>query len=115
MASLKQTQCRGLYTELKIQEYINTISPKFARYIFHIRTGTVDLRGVRSYMYGEDTLCRLCGEEDETVEHVVNNCKMLGRKCVIDINSTECDVLKEVALQYAKFKEMVDSNSGSVE
>ena len=112
---LKQTAGKGPYTELTRQEYISTVSPRLARHIFHIRTGTIDLRGVRSYMYGENTLCRLCHEEDETVEHVVNNCKIVDRERQIDINSAKCEELKEVAQRYVKFKEMVEDLSRSLE
>ena len=67
------------YMKYARQEYIDRLPPKLARKIFHIRTGTIDLRGVREYTYGENTLCRLCHAEDETVEHVVNNCNELER------------------------------------
>ena len=93
--------------------HTHTLSPSFARRIFRIRTGTIDLRAVRYYMHGEDTLGRLCQEEDETIDHVVNNCRMINRKRRIDIDSTECEVLREVAQLYSKFKEMVNVN-GSV-
>ena len=114
VVGLKQIKGREPYAELRRQEYTHTLSPSFARHIFRIRTGTIDLRAVRYYMQGEDTLCRLCHEEDETIDHVVNNCRMINRKRRIDIDSTECEVLREVAQLYSKFKEMVNDLSRSV-
>ena len=114
VVGLKQIKGREPYAELRRQEYTYTLSPSFARHIFRIRTGTIDLRAVRYYMQGEDTLCRLCHEEDETIDHVVNNCRMINRKRRIDIDSTECEVLREVAQLYSKFKEMVNDLSRSV-
>ena len=100
------------------QEYVDKLPPKLARKIFHIRTGTIDLRGVREYRYGENTLCRLCHAEDETVEHVVNNCNELERTRQIDnIFTTECGELKEMAVRCIAFDDKLEeintSNIGS--
>ena len=63
-------------------------------------------------MYGENTLCRLCNTEDETVEHVVNNCKELERTRQIDnIFTTECGELKEMAVRCIAFDDKLGNLS----
>ena len=106
------------YMKYVRQEYVDRLPPKLARKIFHIRTGTIDLRGVREYTYGDNTLCRLCHAEDETVEHVVNNCNELERSRKINnIFTTECEDLKEMAVRCIAFDDKLDeintSNIGS--
>ena len=103
--------CRNLcpYLELTKQEYFTKLSPKFARKIFHLRTGTIDLRGVRDYKYGVNKTCRLCLTEIETVDHVVNKCNVLGWTHEInDIYTRNSEELKEVAKRCIIFDEKVE-------
>ena len=83
-----------------------------ARKVFHIRTGTVDLKGVRTYIYGDNTECRLCGSDLETVEHVVNDCPEISRAGPIeDIFTTDCEILKVVAERCLEFDSKVEEVS----
>ena len=76
--------------------------------IFHIRSGTVDLKCNRKYKYGDDTCCRLCGINDESVHHVVNECPLIHRENVMDPYSDNCDELLEVSNRCLKFDEKVE-------
>ena len=78
----KKAQSLPPYHNLVSQDYITTLSPKIARKVFHIRTGIIDLRTVRTYKYSDNVSCRLCLEEEEPVEHVVNRL-YLGSTIVI--------------------------------
>lgn len=72
------------YTEFKAQDYLQEFPPYEARKIFHIRTGTLDIKTLRKYKYGSDILCRLCGKEDENVIHIVNSCCNISRTFSIE-------------------------------
>jgi hypothetical protein len=98
------------YPLLSRQNYMSDLSPKHARIIFHIRTGTIDLRSIRKYTYGNNTSCRLCLSEDETVEHVTNKCPKMGCTTQItNIYTTDCKELTEMAKRFAEFKKKVDA------
>ena len=52
---------------LKICRY-----PSQARLMFKCRTQTVDIKTHLTYKYVVDSVCRKCGEDDETYSHIVN-------------------------------------------
>ena len=68
------------YTALQPQKYFEYLKPADSRLYFSIRSGTLDIKAYRKYNYNDgDTICRLCGDADETVEHIVNQCKDIPR------------------------------------
>ena len=74
-----------------------------------MRTGTVDLKSVRKYRYGDDTNCRLCGGDDENVNHVVNECPAIHRgDKVINVHSTDCEELLELSNRCINFDTQVE-------
>ena len=69
-----------LYDQLKAQDYLKTLTPHKARKLFHVRAGILDIKTVRKYWYGDaDKNCRLCHQEEEDVDHVVNRCINITR------------------------------------
>ena len=91
------------------QDYLASLPSQNARKIFHIRTGTIDLKHHRRYKYGNDTTCRLCHQEDEDVDHVVNRCEKIGRDYIVEnIYTTNNDELLEVSKRCIIFDKMVD-------
>ena len=98
------------YDNLAAQKYVAALAPKYARKIFHIRTHTIDLRGVRRYMYDDNPSCRLCDADNETVDHVVNSCPAVGEPGCIDIYTTDIDKLREIARRCIEFEEKVENN-----
>ena len=108
-ASQQKSAQKLVYSKLKIQEYMTKLPSENARKVFHIRSGTIDLRGHRKYKYGDNTSCRLCGAEIESVNHVVNECPGVTRKGgEVDSLSTDCDELLEVSRRCMNFDAQVD-------
>ena len=112
----QQKTARNLtYSTIGIQEYMNKLPSENARKIFHIRSGSIDLRGHRRYKYGNETSCRLCGYESETVTHVVNECPWITRNGeTIDFLGNDCDELLVASQRCIDFsyhvEEMEDLN-----
>ena len=105
----KHAQNITLPSELQKQDYLTQLPSANARKIFHIRTGTVDLKGHRKYLYGEDTVCRLCGGNNEDVGHVVNDCPAIPRnETVLIISTTDCQELMEISRRCLLFDTKVD-------
>ena len=70
-------------SHLGTKDYFKKMSPRKARILFAMRARTMDIRGVRKYMY-DDTTCRLCGEHCEDVNHVINECSHITRTFEIE-------------------------------
>ena len=67
----------------------------------------MDIKSLRKYNYDNgDSLCRLCEQEDETLEHIINRCNaVVGTKeCIGDIFSVEKDNVFEVVSRLKCFK-----------
>ena len=108
----KHAQNLPPYDNLAPQQYLYNLPPKLSRKVFHIRTGTVDLRGVRTYMYGDNTDCRLCHCECETLEHVVNVCPEVNRSSPIpNIYTADYEIQREVAQRCLEFDSKVEEKS----
>ena len=90
----------------KTQDYFNFLSTADARLFFAVRSGTVDIKSLRKYNYDDgDTLCRLCGGADETLEHIINQCDMVNRSNIIeDIFSVKKDSAMEVISRLKHFQ-----------
>ena len=59
------------YDTFKTQNYLKELYPNQSKTIFKCRSQTLDLKSQSTYKY-TDLVCRRCGLEDETVEHVIN-------------------------------------------
>ena len=59
------------YTDLVTQEYLQQLFANQTKLVFKCRGQTVDIKSHLSYKY-TDLLCRKCGLEDETLDHVIN-------------------------------------------
>ena len=71
-----------IYETLEQQEYLKALIPSRARMYFQIRAKVFDIKEYRSYQY-TDASCRLCQNEDETMDHVLNYCADVTRNSVI--------------------------------
>ena len=67
------------------QEYLTTMSPQDAQIIFRARMGCIACKGNMSSSYRGKMECRLCGDAEETQEHVVNCSFVRGNKDCLDI------------------------------
>lgn len=98
-----------LPSELQKQEYMTQLPSANARKVFQIRTGTVDLKAHRKYLYGEDTTCRLCEGEYEDVGHVVNECPAIQRgETPLNLLTIDCDELMEISRRCLLFDTKVE-------
>ena len=71
---LSKSKTRGLQyqdTELKTQSYLCHLFPAASRTVFKCRSSTLDIKAHRAYKF-KDMQCRRCGNEDETLPHVIN-------------------------------------------
>ena len=103
----KKTKSFPMITKLKCQEYLKKLSPKKARLLFRIRSKMVDLRGVYTFKYNNQS-CRLCGAETEDIEHVLNICPHVEEKSKAlltneEIYGDDLDGLKEVTKRMKTF------------
>ena len=67
------------FPAFETQDYLNHLYPNQARIVFQCRSKTLDIKDHRSYKY-KDTLCRKCGIENETVQHITN----CGQSDIVD-------------------------------
>ena len=105
------------YNSLKAQAYFEYLCPADARLMFSVRGGTLDIKSHRKYNYEDgDTLCRLCGEEDETIGHIVNSCSMITRNDhVTDCYSVLKDDITRVLFRVKEFQRICEEKEDMVE
>ena len=108
LSKLKHASQITTYNTMKPQQYFEILKPHHSRKLFHVRAGIVDIKSVRKYKYS-DTLCRLCGDPDENIEHVLNHCNMIPRVFRID-NVFTCDreEMAAIAERFALFATKVN-------
>ena len=94
--------------EVCTQPYLTTLPSKQARKIFHARSGSIDLKACRKYMYDNDLSCRLCESTIEDVHHVVNHCSAISRDFEIDVYNTDNEHFLEMATRLMDFEEKVE-------
>lgn len=105
----KHAQQLSYPSKLQMQNYMSHLPSINARKIFHIRSGTIDLRAHRKYKYGENVSCRLCNGGTEDANHVVNECPAISRQDErLDILTTDCDELLEISKRCLNFDTQVD-------
>ena len=113
MSEQKSGSKLSRYTDLIPQNYLTELHPSKARKMFHVRAGVIDFKTVRKYWYS-DSACRLCGQGDETVEHVVNMCGSVPRTSTVDNLYTNCidqmEMVAERCLAFAKMVKISDEN-----
>ena len=98
-----------LPTDSSQQKFITELPTKNARKIFQIRTGTIDLRAVRRYKYGTNNMCRLCSQDQESVEQIVNDCTKLHRLKTYNVKTTDPDELLQISNIVLKFDELIET------
>ena len=78
-----------------------------------MRTGTLDIKTMRKYNYEDgDVLCRLCGNEEETLDHIVNECPNISRNCQVkDILSGQKEEIADVLSRVKEFNRLADEKT----
>ena len=102
----KMTSMFPCRTEVQMKEYMRKMTPSDARLLFAIRSKTIDLRGVRTYMYEEAT-CRLCEQGIEDIDHILNTCIHVTRTKTtfseMEILGDDIQISKEVVTRMKQF------------
>ncbi len=73
-------------TKLHPEKYLISMKPQDARLLFRVRSRMIDLKAVCYYRY-QDVTCRLCGDHDETMDHVLNRCKYTIHEHIITMDN----------------------------
>ena len=60
-----------IFSEFKLQQYLQVLPPKLSKIVLQARSRTLDLKCHSSFMF-EDVVCRLCGENEEDLPHVLD-------------------------------------------
>ena len=85
-ASLKKT-ANLRYNTFGMQEYLKVLFPNQAKVILKSRCRTLDIKTHCTYKYS-DTICRGCGIEDETLEHIIN-CGQAEHMDIVNVSEIE--------------------------
>ena len=85
------------YNKLTTKEYLVKLPVDDARLAFSYRCGTLDIKCNRQYMYS-DRVCRACGKNDETLNHIVNICQQQDPNLydILDTESNSVTVIKDI-------------------
>ena len=100
---LKRTKRQ--YIDLKMREYLLKLPAEDAKVAFGYRSGTLDIKCHKSYMY-DDTACRACKQPQEDTEHIVNKCPAIHRNndTPVDIDSDDLNTISEIVYMVKKFQ-----------
>ena len=72
-----KSKFRGLVqakTKIKQEEYIDELPKKMARLIFMSHCNMLPIKAHMPFKWTDNPKCRLCGEYDETLDHLVQAC-----------------------------------------
>ena len=94
--------------ELSTKTYFEDLNANEARSYFKIRAEVSDIKTFRRYQYDDD-ICRLCGNETEDLDHIVNRCSQIPRCGVQDLKSEDIDNVKAIVRRIMYFQDMADS------
>ena len=101
--SSKLSKVKRQYSESKAKDYHLKLSIEDARTAFSYRSGTYDLKCQKTYKY-TDLQCRACGDHEETVDHIVNQCKTIERDGEVhDVESDDVDTIRAIVQRLKAF------------
>ena len=113
---MKKT-CNLKYGEFKCQDYLTTMSPLDAEIVFRARLGCISCKGNMPGSHRANMICRLCGEVDETQEHILNCRLVRGDKdnleiaLVHDMAVADPDDIIELCSRVRTFNELITKKS----
>ena len=91
------------YSELKIQDYFMKLPVADARVAFAYRSGTLDIKCFRPYSYN-DLKCRACGEDNESIDHIVNECKTVTtNNDYLDLETEDVEIIQTIVMRIKSF------------
>ena len=96
--------------ELAPKKYLKDLNAVHARILFRIRCKNWDLKEWRQYMY-EDKLCRLCEQDDESLEHVLCYCRKVTSVPLqgtdLDVYSDDIDIQLKIVTRAKSFADQI--------
>ena len=95
MECQKLKNVKRQYADLKTKEYLLKLDPEEARIAFAYRSGVLDIKCQRQYLYN-DLVCRACGVGEEDLNHIVNQCSAVKRNSILDIESENLNTITEI-------------------
>ena len=95
------------YKEITVKDYLLKLNTGEARIVFAYRSGTLNIKTHRPYSY-DDKLCRQCGEQEESVNHIVNQCKAVKDCHKVDIETEDINTLQVIAQRIQMFLAAVE-------
>ena len=108
-SSMKKTK-HLKYDTFSCQSYLVSMSPSDASVLFRARLRSINCRANMPGSH-QDLVCRLCGEDVETQEHIVNCRHVKGDKECIDVNvvndlEADSSTLRELCTRFRYFEEL---------
>ena len=109
-ASRKKT-AKIKYESFGLQPYLTQLYPNRSKTVFKLRCETLDIKSHQPYKYS-DLVCRKCGIEDETVEHILHCCsdevKMVDVK---EMGQLEACTKAEVLAMVCRINEFINEHT----
>ena len=92
---------------MKVKEYLLKLKVDDARTAFAYRSRTLDLKCNKKWKY-EDTLCRVCGESEEDLNHIINVCG--GKTDSLDLESENLEVITTIVQRLKTFNTKIQQD-----
>ena len=95
---------------LQPSKYLFHFTVSRACLLFRVRCRIINIKDVQRYKFGDDQSCRVCGDSDETINHVLTECSALTRQQVGvgDEYSEDLEVLDRVIQRVEEFQDAVE-------
>ncbi len=104
MESLSKANGYPIPTDLRIQQYFLELDSTCARLLFQVRCKVLDIRVWKKFR-NNDLTCRLCENNEETIEHVLWGCCMVpGQYEPMDVYSGDVEVVKVIVQRIKDFQ-----------
>ena len=100
-----------IYSKLKPQDYLSKLYPWQSKLITRCRSKTLDIKTHQSFKYN-DTLCRWCNLEEETLSHIINcgedPLQAIDLNDMEQIDSQMTSKLSRISYRIQEFMEKID-------
>jgi hypothetical protein len=96
------------YEEIKIKQYFKELSAGDARLVFRLRAEIYDIKANRRYQYN-DTVCRLCDSDVESLDHIVNECAEIPRSStIIKLDTDDMGDIRTIIRRVRCFEDLIN-------
>ena len=100
-----------VYHQFEEQPYFHHLSASRARKYFQLRGNVYNFKCNRPFQHKDD-VCRLCGEEREDTNHVLNFCSKISRssKVFVDLWDIAEDDIQELFSRLIQFELLIEED-----